>query len=99
MQRRGLLVNDKKGLSDVVTSVLLILLVLAGVAIMWVVIRQFIIGTTSQLSSSALTASFTILPGASDTVVNGQITDFKFRKLHSGSSPNYILGTSFLYCQ
>ncbi|MEK6825291.1 MAG: LamG domain-containing protein [Nanoarchaeota archaeon] len=78
MQRRGLLIGDKKGLSDVVTTVLLILLVLAGVAIMWVVIRQFIIGTTSQLSASALTTSFTILPGVTDVVRDGSISSVKF---------------------
>ncbi len=78
MQRRGLLMGDKKGLSDVVTSVLLILLVLAGVAIMWVVIRQFISGTTAQLDSSVITTSFTILPGASAQTVNSVVRSLKF---------------------
>jgi len=78
--------EDKKGLSEVVSSVLLILLVLAGVAIMWVVIRQFIVGTTSQLSSSALAVSFTILPGEKTCYWTGntQTLTFNVRRDQGG---------------
>ncbi len=88
MKRSGLLVNNKKGLSDVVTSVLLILLVLAGIAIMWFAVRNFIGGATGQLDSSVLTTSVSVVSGSVQLQTLNGVTSLVFKaKRDSGDIP------------
>lgn len=46
-------VSDKRGVSGVVTAVLLILLVIAAIGILWVVIQNFVEQGTSGVTGSA----------------------------------------------
>ena len=48
-----MMMNDKRGVSGVVTAVLLILLVIAAIAILWVVIQNFVKDTTDAAVSQA----------------------------------------------
>jgi flagellin-like protein len=46
-------VNKKRGVSDVVTTVLMILLVIAAIGILWVVIQQFVSKGTEGIPNQA----------------------------------------------
>lgn len=63
---------NKKGVSDVVTTVLMILLVIAAIGILWVVISRFVQQGTSSIPGTAdcLTASLSI---ASATNTSGSL--------------------------
>ena len=45
--------GDKRGISDIVTTVLLVLLAIAAVGIIWVVIQNFIIGGTAGVGTAS----------------------------------------------
>ena len=45
-------INNKRGVSEVVASVLLILLVIASIVILWAVYQRFIEGTTEGIADS-----------------------------------------------
>lgn len=52
--------NTKKGLSDVVTTLIIILLVIVAVGILWVVLRGMIIKGTNQISTTDFTTDLQI---------------------------------------
>jgi flagellin-like protein len=52
--------QNKKGLSDVITTLIIILLVIVAVGIMWVVLRGLITKGTDQLSTSDFTTDLQI---------------------------------------
>ncbi len=56
----------KRGLSEVVTTVIIILLVLVAIGIIWAVVNPTIRGTTQQIKSECLTISLTPLSCAID---------------------------------
>ncbi|HRZ85500.1 MAG TPA: hypothetical protein P5277_01845 [Candidatus Paceibacterota bacterium] len=45
--------KSKKGLSDIITTVLMILLVIAAIAVLWVVIQNFVSKGTGEVASVA----------------------------------------------
>ncbi len=58
----------KRGLSDVITTVLIILLVLAAVIIIWVFVAPALRDAGGQLEPGVLTSTFEIVPGSVYTV-------------------------------
>lgn len=62
--------DSKRGVSGVVTAVLLILLVIAAIGILWVVIQNFVEEGTSSLGGSAdcLETSFEVLSSTTSSV-------------------------------
>lgn len=53
--------KDKKGLSEVVTAILIVLLAVAAVIIVWAVIRPMIQGSSSQVQTSCVTLDVEIV--------------------------------------
>lgn len=56
--------NKKRGVSDVVTTVLMILLVIAAIGILWVVIQRFVTQGTNTVPSQADCISTTLTIGS-----------------------------------
>ena len=49
--------KNKRGLSGIVTTLMIILLVIVAIAVVWVVVRNLIIEGTDQISSDAIEVS------------------------------------------
>lgn len=69
---------NKRGLSDVVTTVLIILLVIAAVAIIWVFARGLITESTGQIEISSFSASVNVAPGTVRAVSTGDKVSVNF---------------------
>ncbi len=65
---------NNRGLSDVITTVLIILLVLAGVMIIWVFVYPFLTNTGEQINIDALTAKVDIVRNSVQLEENGNIS-------------------------
>ena len=57
---------NKKGVSEVVTAILLILLAVAAVIIVWQVIRPMIEGTGDKIQTSCLSVSANVITGSEE---------------------------------
>ena len=55
---------NKKGLNEVVTTVLLILIIIAAVGIIWVFVNAAISRTTGSFDTGTITASFSVVPAS-----------------------------------
>ena len=80
--------GNKKGLSDVITTLIIILLVIVAVGIMWVVLRNLITKGTDQLSTSDFTTDLQI----QKVTVNPTSVDVKV-KLNQGEGVDGVLIT------
>jgi len=79
MQKRG-----KKGISEVIVSVLMILLVIAAIAIFWVVIRNLINSSTEEISSGLNLIDLKIVNNMVSEADNKAIVNVK-RSIGSGN--------------
>lgn len=84
--------NQKRGISDVVTTVLMILLVIAAIGILWAVVQRFVSQGASNLpgTSECLT---TVLTVSSATNQSGLLT---VKVLRSGTNSGNLTGLKFL---
>ncbi len=71
---------NKRGLSDVVTTVLIILLVLAAVAIIWAFLRPAIRRSVGQLEPGLLTSTFEIPAESVSIDNNAKSAEFKIKR-------------------
>src|SRR3989344_7248288 len=92
---------NKKGISDVVTTVLLILLVMGAIAGVWFVVNNFINTNTSEIGSSTVCftnqlsielANYSSGP-VPPLVGDRGVTAIKVKRIGSGNDP--IEGISF----
>ena len=60
LRKRGLNSMNRKALSDIVTTVLIILLVLAAVIILWAFVRVFVLNGGGRIETGVFTSSFSI---------------------------------------
>ena len=83
--------SQKKGVSDVVTAVLLILLVVAAVGILWAVVQSLVSDSTGNVGSSTicLTNTFSIESAVDDEVTT---TTVKIKKTQGSDE---ITGINF----
>jgi len=60
---------NKKGISGVITAVLMILLVISAIGVLWVVINSFVTNNTSEIGSATacLSTQLTVLDNLVDT--------------------------------
>ena len=66
---------EKRGLSDVVTTVLIILLGIVAVAIVWVLVQNFVKDSTEKIELDTFTASVDVVPGSVKAAKIGTIVD------------------------
>ncbi len=79
----------KRGLSDVVTTLLIILLAFASVAIIWVVVKAFIFESAGQLEIGQFTNSFSI--PADSVAVNNQLGLVTFNVKREAGDGNGVI--------
>ncbi len=86
--------NNKKGVSDVITTVLMILLVIAAIGILWLVVSRFVKTGTESVGSSSdcLTTTLDI----ESAVVNGTSGNLTARVKRSGSSVANLSNIKFV---
>jgi len=65
---------NKKGLSAIVATVLIVLLVIAGVTLVWTPIRKLITEQAGELEASCLMANPQIVKACTEGVVNVNLT-------------------------
>ncbi len=84
---------DKRGLSDVVTTVLIILLVIVAVLIVWMFVKPFIFNSTSKINPTIFTTAVEISPSSfkQSQYPNGQ-KYFEFVVNRKAGEGNLIAG-------
>ena len=80
------MMNNKKGLSDVVTTLIIILLVIVAVGILWVALRGLITKGTTQISNADFTKDLQV----QKVTVNSNSVDVKI-KLNQGTKIDGVL--------
>ncbi|MBX4212571.1 hypothetical protein KW787_03920 [Candidatus Pacearchaeota archaeon] len=74
----------KKGLSDVVTTVLIILLVLASIVIVWSFIRPTLKNAGEQIETDSLTSSLVVVSGSVVDTPSAQTIRFNVKRNQGG---------------
>jgi hypothetical protein len=80
---------NKRGLSEVITTVLIILLVLGAIVIIWTVVKPMIQKSSEQISSDLFTISLSL---KKDTVINNPILSQVKFTLQRGAGPANLKG-------
>ncbi|MEK6898766.1 MAG: hypothetical protein AABW79_01580 [Nanoarchaeota archaeon] len=68
------MINTKRGLSDIITNVLIILLVLVAVGIIWAFVRPAIQGGAQQVAGASDCLAVNVVPTACSNTVTGATT-------------------------
>jgi len=83
---------NKKGLSEVITTVLLILLVLGAIVLIWTIIRPMIQKSSEQISADALISSLSIPPSSVIVSSDNNVT----LKVKRNADPGNITGVNVI---
>ncbi|MBX4212572.1 hypothetical protein KW787_03925 [Candidatus Pacearchaeota archaeon] len=80
---------SKKGLSDVVTTVLIILLVLAAIAVVWAFLRPALKKGAQSIETESLLASLVIIPNSVVDYTNAKAVAFMVKR---ETGPGQVVG-------
>jgi hypothetical protein len=87
---------NRKGMSEVVTTVLIILLVLGAIVIIWAVVKPMLERSSQQINTDSITSSLSIAPNSLKITPDNNITLKVLRNVGEGNitGVNVILETS-----
>jgi hypothetical protein len=87
---------NKRGLSEVITTVLIILLVLGAIIIVWTIVKPMLEKSSQQMNIDSLTSSLSIAPNSLKITPDNNVTLKVLRKSGEGNitGVNIIIETS-----